>query len=192
LVLLHRFLKRLKLAWLDRTFFVKCLCRRDIDLWRGKLSEQIGGRLFIPNKIFESGDAMRLEPYLFFDGQCDEAIEFYKRAVGARVQMVMRNKECPEPSAKLAPEMMDKVMHASLRVGESLLMLSDGHCAGKPNFSGFSLSLTVSSDAEADRVFTALSDGGKVGMPLAKTFFSPRFGMVTDRFGVGWMVLVQA
>jgi len=135
---------------------------------------------------------MRLEPYLFFNGRCDEAIEFYKRAAGAEVQMVMRYKQCPDPSAKFAPEMMDKVMHASLRVGGSVLMLSDGHCDRKANFAGFSLSLSVSSDAEADRVFAALSEGGKVGMPLSKTFFSSRFGMLTDRFGVGWMVLVQA
>ena len=106
--------------------------------------------------------------------------------------MVMRYKQCPDPSAKFAPEMMDKVMHASLRVGGSVLMLSDGHCDRKANFAGFSLSLSVSSDAEADRVFAALSEGGKVGMPLSKTFFSSRFGMLTDRFGVGWMVLVQA
>jgi PhnB protein len=134
---------------------------------------------------------MKVDPYLFFDGRCDEAIEFYESALSAKVQMLMRYKQCPEPSAKFAPEMMDKVMHASLRIGESSVMLSDGHCTGKPSFSGFSISLTVASEAEADRVFGALAEGGKVGMPLGKTFFSPRFGMVTDRFGVGWMVIVQ-
>jgi len=134
---------------------------------------------------------MKVEPYLFFDGRCDEAIGFYKSALGAKVQMVMRYKQCREPSAKFAPEMMDKVMHASLSIGDSSVMLSDGHCTGKTNFSGFSISLTVSSEAEADRVFGTLAEGGKVGMPLGKTFFSARFGMVTDRFGVGWMVIVQ-
>jgi PhnB protein len=135
---------------------------------------------------------MIVEPYLFFDGRCDEAIEFYKSALGATVQMLMRYKQCPEPSAKFAPEMMDKVLHASLSIGDSTVLVSDDHCTGKPNFSGFSVSLRVSSDAEAQRLFDALKDGGKVGMPLGKTFFSSQFGMVTDRFGVGWMVMVQA
>jgi PhnB protein len=136
---------------------------------------------------------MQVQPYLFFDGRCDEAIGFYTKALGAKVQMVMRYKECPEPQAvaKFPPEMLDKVMHASLTIGDSTVMLSDGHCTGKPTFSGFSLSLPVSSDAEADRVFNALADGGNITMPLGKTFFSSRFGMVSDRFGVGWMVLVQ-
>ena len=136
---------------------------------------------------------MHIQPYLFFDGRCDEAIEFYTKAVGAKVQLVMRYKECPDPSAvgKFPPEMLDKIMHASMTIGNSTVLLSDGHCTGKMYFLGFSLSLSVPSDAEADRVFNALSEGGKVGMPLGKTFFSSRFGMLTDRFGVGWMVLVQ-
>jgi PhnB protein len=133
---------------------------------------------------------MDLQPYVFFDGRCEEAIEFYKRALGAQVEMLMRFKDSPEKEACPTedPAMADKVMHASLRIGETMLLASDGHCRGKPNFQGFALSLTVQAEAEADRLFNALADGGQVQMPLAKTFWSPRFGMVSDRFGVWWMV----
>lgn len=136
---------------------------------------------------------MRVEPYLNFDGRADEAIEFYKRAVGAKVTRLMRFKDCPEPapSGNIAAETMDKVMHANLTIGDSHVLLSDGRCGGKANFSGITLSLSVMSDADAERAFAALGEGGKVTMPLTKTFFSSRFGMVTDRFGVGWMVVVQ-
>ncbi|HYS93906.1 MAG TPA: VOC family protein [Candidatus Acidoferrales bacterium] len=135
---------------------------------------------------------MHVQPYLFFDGRCEEALEFYGKKLGAEVTMLMRFKESPEPPqpGMVPPGSGDKVMHASFRVGDSTMMASDGHCQGKANFQGFTLSLTVPSDAEADRLFTALSDGGKVQMPLAKTFFSSRFGMVADRFGVSWMILV--
>ena len=132
---------------------------------------------------------MDLQPYVFFDGRCEEAIEFYKRALGAQVEMLMRFKESPDKEAcPVAPGMEDKVMHASLRIGNTMLLASDGQCQGKPNFQGFALSLTVQTEAEADRLFNALADGGQVQMPLAKTFWSPRFGMVSDRFGVWWMV----
>ena len=135
---------------------------------------------------------MHVEPYLFFNGRCEEAIEFYKRALGAEVLMMMRNKEAPEkpPPGMLPPGSDDKVMHATLRIGSSNLMLSDGRCDGKPVFNGFSLSLDAANAAEAERLFTALGDGGTVQMPLGKTFWSPSFGMVADRFGVGWMVSV--
>ena len=135
---------------------------------------------------------MHVEPYLFFNGRCEEAIEFYKRALGAEVLMMMRNKEAPEkpPPGMLPPGSDDKVMHATLRIGSSNLMLSDGRCDGKPVFNGFSLSLGAANAAEAERLFTALGDGGTVQMPLGKTFWSPSFGMVADRFGVGWMVSV--
>lgn len=132
-----------------------------------------------------------VQPYLFFDGRCEEALEFYKRALDAKVLMLVRYKENPDPSRN-PPGSDNKIMHARLSVGGSIVMASDGHCAGKPDFEGFSLSLTVSTEADADRYFNALADGGKIGMPLAKTFFSPRFGMVTDRFGVLWMVLVDS
>jgi PhnB protein len=135
---------------------------------------------------------MLVQPYLFFDGRCEEAIEFYKRAVGANVAMLVRFKDSPDPPppGMVPPGSENKVMHATLTIGESTVMASDGECGGKPSFQGFSLSLTVANEAEANRAFAALVDGGTVRMPLTKTFFSPRFGMLTDRFGVGWMVNV--
>jgi PhnB protein len=135
---------------------------------------------------------MRVEPYLFFDGRCEEAIEFYRKVLGAEVTMLMRYKESPEPPppGKVPPGSENKVLHSNLRIGETMVMASDGHCQGKPSFQGFSLSVTAPNEAEAERMFTALADGGQVQMPLAKTFFSPRFGMVADRFGVSWMIIV--
>ena len=135
---------------------------------------------------------MRVEPYLFFNGSCEEAVEFYKKALGAKVVMLMRYKDSPEPHApgKLPAGSENKVMHVSFRVGDTNVMASDGFCTGHTDFQGFSLSLTVAHETEADLVFTALAHGGQVQMPLNKTFWSPRFGMVTDRFGVGWMVSV--
>ncbi len=137
---------------------------------------------------------MQVQPYLFFEGRCEEAIDFYGRAMGAKVEMLMRFKDSPEPpppsedcGGNVTPE---KVMHASVRIGDTVVMASDGMCSGKPNFQGISLSLTLAGEAEAERVFNALSDGGEIRMPLAKTFFSPRFGMVADKFGVGWMIMV--
>ena len=132
-----------------------------------------------------------VQPYLFFDGRCEEAIEFYRQALGAEVNMLMRYKDSPEPPPPgCAPPDSNKVMHANLRIGETQVMASDGRCTGKPKFEGFALSLTVKTEAAADKAFKALADGGEIQMPLAKTFFSARFGMVTDRFGVMWMVLV--
>ena len=133
-----------------------------------------------------------LQPYLFCDGRCEEAIEFYKAALGAQVEMLMRVKESPDPAppGMYPPGSENKVMHACLRIGEMALMASDGCAAGTPKFEGFSLSLNVPTEEDAERVFNALVAGGKVQMPLSKTFFSPRFGMLTDRFGVAWMVNV--
>jgi PhnB protein len=138
------------------------------------------------------GNAMQVQPYLHFDGRCEEAIEFYRSKLGAEVTMLMRFKDMPEPHqpGMIPPGAEDKVMHANLRIGDTVVLASDGRCQGKPSFQGFSLSLTVSSDADAERLFGALGDGGQVQMPLAKTFFSSRFGMVADRFGVSWMVYV--
>ena len=130
---------------------------------------------------------MQIQPYLFYNGWCDEAIDFYRAAVGAEVTMLMRFKDSPEPTSHGSEE---KVMHASLRIGDTTVLVSDGRCSGQLDFQGFALSLTVANDAEADRLFTALGDGGRVQMPLAKTFFSPKFGMVADRFGVLWMIYV--
>jgi PhnB protein len=132
---------------------------------------------------------MQIQPYLFYNGRCDEAIDFYRSAVGAEVTMLMRFKDSPEPASHGSP---DKVMHASLRIGDATMLVSDGRCSGNLDFQGFALSLTVRNDAEAERLFTALGDGGQVQMPLAKTFFSPKFGMVADRFGVLWMIYVVA
>jgi PhnB protein len=133
---------------------------------------------------------MQIEPYLFFEGRTEEALAFYQQALGAKVEMMMRNKESPDapPPGMKAPA--EKIMHASFIVDGARVMASDGMCSGKPNFSGFSLSITKSNKKEAERAFNALAEGGKVTLPLGKTFFSPAFGMVTDRFGVGWMVMV--
>lgn len=132
---------------------------------------------------------MQLQPYLFFDGRCEEAIEFYKAKLGAEVTRMVRFRDAPGPQAGMTPPGGEnKVMHAHFRIADADVLASDGRCQGNPQFQGFSLSLTASSDDEAERMFSALSDGGVVQMPLAKTFFSSRFGMVADRFGVSWMV----
>ena len=135
---------------------------------------------------------MKIEPYLFFNGRTEEALAFYKSAVGAESTMLMRFKDSPDPPppGMVPPGSENKVMHASMKIGDSMVMASDGDCAGKPNFQGFSLTYNAKDAAEADRVFAALSQGGEVRMPLGKTFFSPRFGMCADKFGVGWMVIV--
>jgi PhnB protein len=132
---------------------------------------------------------MIVQPYLFLDGRCDEALEFYRSKLGAEVTALVRFKDSPDPDVS-PPGAGDKVMHSNFRIGETTLMASDGRCQGQPNFQGFSLSLTAPNEAEADRLFAALADGGQVQLPLAKTFFSPQFGMVADRFGVPWMVIM--
>jgi len=136
---------------------------------------------------------MQVQPYLFFDGRCEEAIGFYREAIGAKVEMLMRMKDSPEPPqpGMCPPGSENKVMHAALRVGETTVMASDGRCLGKPSFQGFSLSLNAKDEPDAKRLFNALAAGGQVQMPLGKTFFSPCFGMVADRFGVSWMVIVM-
>jgi PhnB protein len=133
---------------------------------------------------------MLVQPYLCFEGRCEEALAFYQSALGAEVTAVFRFKESPEACAS-HPEIGEKVMHASVRIGDSTVLASDGRCSGAASFQGISLSLTVANEAEAERVFAALSDGGQVQMPLGKTFFSSSFGMVADRFGVTWMVYVH-
>jgi PhnB protein len=136
---------------------------------------------------------MHAQPYLFFDGRCEEAIEFYRKTLGAEVAMLMRFKDSPEPPqpGMVPPGAENKVMHAEFRIGNTTVMASDGRCLGKPTFQGFSLALTADNDAEAERLFDALGNGGQVQQPLIKTFFSSRFGMVADRFGVGWMIVVK-
>ncbi len=132
---------------------------------------------------------MQVQPYLIFEGRCEEAIEFYRKSLGAEVTTLMRFKESPDPSM-CAPGTLDKVMHMSFRIGETTLLVSDGHCTGQPNFQGVSLTLHVADDAEAERTFASLAESGQVRMPLAKTFFSSRFGMLADPFGVPWMIIV--
>ena len=135
-----------------------------------------------------------VQPYLFFHGNCEEAVEFYRKALGAEVEMTMRYNESPEPPppGMVPPGFEDKIMHTSFRIGETTVMASDDCASEKGDFQGFSLSLTVPSEVDADRVFASLADGGQVQMPLGKTFWSPRFGMLSDRFGVGWMVSVAS
>ena len=131
-----------------------------------------------------------IQPYLFFNGSCEQAIEFYRKALGAEIEMMMRFKESPEPPppGAVPPGFENKIMHASFRVGQTTVLASDGCSADKLGFQGFSLSLSVPTEAEADRAFNTLADGGKIKMPLMKTFFSPRFGMLEDRFGIGWII----
>jgi PhnB protein len=131
-------------------------------------------------------DVMRVEPYLFFDGRCEEAIEFYRRALGAEVTALVRFKDGGVPGAN-----QDKVMHAALSFGGSSVLLSDGQCRGQPEFRGFSLSLNAGSTGDAQRFFDALAQGGRIQVPLAPTPFASRFGMVADSFGVTWTVVCQ-
>jgi PhnB protein len=133
-----------------------------------------------------------IQPYLFFAGRCEEALEFYRTAIGAQVEMLMRYSDSPDPMppGRLPPGYENKVMHASFRIGNSIVMGSDG-CGEDDKFGGFSLSLNVATTAEAEQYFHALLDGGKVDMPLERTFWSPMFGMLTDRFGMGWMISTE-
>jgi PhnB protein len=135
---------------------------------------------------------MQVQSYLFFDGRCEEAIEFYKKVLGAKVEMLMKFKDSPEkPSAECAPIDPNKVMHSCFRIGDTAVMASDGMAQGNPEFKGFSLSINAKDESEARRLFEALAAGGQVRQPLIKTFFSPSFGMVADKFGIGWMVIVE-
>ncbi len=136
---------------------------------------------------------MFIEPYLFFEGRCEEALTFYRQAIGAEVTALMRYKDSPEPPppGTVPPGSEDKVLHACFKVGDSVIMASDGSCSQASSFQGFGLALNAADEAEARRLFDALSEGGEVRMPLGATFFSPAFGMVADRFGVLWMVVVR-
>ncbi len=132
---------------------------------------------------------MLVQPYLNFDGRCEEALEFYKKAIGAKAGMLMRWKDSPDKTM-CTPKNADKVKHTQFQIGETTVMPSDGSNSGKPNFQGIMLSISAKTEAEVDGIFNGLAEGGQVQMPLGKTFFSPRFGMLADKFGVGWMVLV--
>jgi len=135
---------------------------------------------------------MKIEPYLFFDGRCEEAMHFYEKALGAKLEFLSRYKESPEPPGPIPPGFEEKVIHATLRIGDEDLMASDDCTGANKTFEGFCLSITAPDESRARTVFGALAEGGKVTMPLTKTYFSPCFGMLTDRFGVGWMVIVRA
>lgn len=133
---------------------------------------------------------MQVIPYLMFDGRCEEAVEFYKKAIGAEVGMMMRFKDSPEQHMCAAGN-ENKVMHVALKIGDTTVMASDGRNTGQPEFKGISLSLNAKDDAEADKLFAALGDGGQVQMPMDNTFFAKRFGMVADKFGVSWMIIAE-
>jgi PhnB protein len=142
-----------------------------------------------------AGDgAMQVQPYLSFEGRCEEALEHYRDALGAQVDMLVRFKESPEPPppGTIPPGSDEKVMHANFRIGDTVLMASDGRCSGQPSFQGMALSVDLDDTAEAERLFGALAEGGQILMPLGKTFWSPAFGMVADRFGVAWMINVSS
>jgi PhnB protein len=133
---------------------------------------------------------MLVQSYLFFNGRCEEAIEFYKKTLGAQVEMLMRFKEAPGDH-KPTPGTEEKVMHSSFRIGDTVVMASDGMAQGKLEFKGFSLTIATKTIDEAQKLFGALSDGGQVHQPLIQTFFSPSFGMLADKFGVGWMIMAE-
>ena len=137
---------------------------------------------------------MQIQPYVFFEGRCEEALMFYRDMLGAEITQLMRYSDspAPPPPGMLPPGSENRIMHASMRIGDSTVMVSDGNCSGTTGFSGFSLALNAASDAEAERLFAALAEGGQIRMPMAPTFFSSRFGMLADRYGLGWMVLVPA
>jgi PhnB protein len=136
---------------------------------------------------------MQVQSYLFFDGRCEEALNFYTKAIGAKIEMLMRFKDSPEGDGcgpNVPPP--EKIMHACVKVGDTSVMASDGHCQGKPSFQGFALSLNAATVAEGEKLFKALAEGGQVQQPLIKTFFAESFGMVADRFGVSWMIVVMS
>jgi len=133
---------------------------------------------------------MQIQPYLFFEGRCEEAVAFYQSALGAEVTSLMRFRDNPDPQG--TPGSEDKIMHLSLRIGDTTVFASDGRCLGQPTFQGFALSITVPDLAAAERAFHAILEGGQVQMPFSKTFFSPGFGMATDRFGVSWMIIAAS
>ncbi len=135
---------------------------------------------------------MKVESLITFGGRCEEALEFYKKAVGAEVTALMRWKESPDAAMKAPPGYGEKIMHANFRIGETQLMADDGMGDKPAEFKGITLAIEAADDAEAKRVFTALGEDGKVSMPLTKTFWTSSFGMLTDKFGVPWAVNVAA
>lgn len=134
---------------------------------------------------------MQVNPYLNFSGRTEEALDFYKKAVGAKVGMLMRFKDAPPGQGMGSASPPDKIMHASFKVGDTVVMASDAECSGKAEFKGITLSLSARTTGQGEKLFDALSAGGKVMMPMSETFFAKRFGMLADKFGVSWMVIVE-
>jgi len=134
---------------------------------------------------------MNVQPYVFFEGRCEEALSFYRRAIDAETIQLKRYREAPQRNPDLPPGSDDKIMHAAFRVGDSVVLCSDGMCSGTAQFVGFSLTIEADDPPQAERLFAALADGGRVQQPLIETFFSPRFGMLVDRFGLGWIMVAQ-
>ena len=134
---------------------------------------------------------MKVQAYISFGGRCEEALEFYKKSVGAEVTSLMRWKESPDAAMKPPPGFEEKIMNTAFRIGETQLMADDGMSSRQTEIKGMSLVIEVADDAEAKRVFTALGEGGTVTMPLMKTFWTSSFGVLNDKFGVPWMVNVQ-
>jgi PhnB protein len=143
-----------------------------------------------------NGTSIPVQPYLDFDGRCEEALDYYRKALGAEVKMLLHFADAPQASSQECLQMLPlgsekKVMHSEFSIGDTTLMASDCFCKGKPSFQGFSIALTAPDDAEAKRLFDALADGGEVRQPLIETVFASSFGVVADRFGLGWMVTVR-
>lgn len=136
---------------------------------------------------------MFVQPYLFFNGRCEEALKFYGQVLGAEVTMMMRFGESPDPQTKanMAPGTEDKIMHANVRIRDTQIMVSDGRCAGTSQFYGFALTLNAKDAADAEKLYTTLGEGGTPHAPLTETFFADKFGMMTDKFGVLWMILAE-
>jgi PhnB protein len=163
--------------------------------WRSEQEERLRAQAAARQTV-QPGTPMPVQPYLNFEGRCEEALNYYRKALGAEVKILLRYADGPPPSSEgrsgmLPPGSEKKVMHAEFRIGGTTLMASDGFCGGKPSFQGFSISLAPPNDGEAKRLFGALADGGEVRQPLIETFFASSFGMVADRFGLGWMVTVR-
>jgi PhnB protein len=142
------------------------------------------------HRFKEIGMKTTIQPYLFFNGRCEEALDFYRKALGAEVTALLHYRDSPDPAS--ANNTADKVMHANFQVGETQIMASDGQSGAEPGFEGFALALNVATEVEAMRLFDGLRDGGQVQAPLTKTFYSPCFGMVSDRFGILWMIIASA
>lgn len=134
-----------------------------------------------------------VQPYLSFMGRTEEALAFYQKTLGAQVLMKMRFSESPEPcDPKMVPPGTEsKIMHCSFKIGDTTLMATDGGCGElkESKFQGITLTINTTTPEDADRTFNELGLGGMVHMPLTKTFFAKKFGMLQDRFGVNWMVI---